>query len=435
MKLLVLALVCLCILLYFSLGNAIPLIHMPSSRPPKYRSPPDYYSDTIAIQGVFSKTIEPMENEPKLTGTILSKLRADHGVLSDQRLDVQPSGPVPSGSDSSLDNQKSQGLMDVFHKNQPQNGSFMDKIRKNQDGSFMDKIRKNQDESVDTKSQPVAPLDTFRKNRSEPSLVDTFRKKHPNPLLDTEPNTESTGLSTYPPTQSPHDWKEEINCANTPYGCCDDGVTIKTSAGCPSLSPAAPAAPAAAAAPAPAPAPAPSGCMGSQYGCCPDNTTIKNADGSNCASYPPASPTIYILPIQGSTPDAPSSCTQSAPVQSASNAMPQSASNAMPQSASNAMPAQSNMPYSSSFQPSPVNTPFNMPYQPSPVQPSASHMDTVFLSPPHQPYTPQCPKPQPCPPCGRCPEPSFECKKVPNYSSDSNVLPVPVLTDFSQFGM
>ena len=34
---------------------------------------------------------------------------------------------------------------------------------------------------------------------------------------------------------------------------------------------------------------------------------------------------------------------------------------------------------------------------------------------------------QPCPPCARCPEPSFECKKVPNYNSTSlmNQLPIP----------
>lgn len=43
---------------------------------------------------------------------------------------------------------------------------------------------------------------------------------------------------------------------------------------------------------------------------------------------------------------------------------------------------------------------------------------------------------QPCPPCARCPEPSFECKKVPNYSSmDNQYLPRPVLNDFSAFGM
>jgi hypothetical protein len=41
-----------------------------------------------------------------------------------------------------------------------------------------------------------------------------------------------------------------------------------------------------------------------------------------------------------------------------------------------------------------------------------------------------------CPPCASCPEPSFECKKVPNYSAINNqYLPVPVLSDFSSFGM
>jgi hypothetical protein len=42
----------------------------------------------------------------------------------------------------------------------------------------------------------------------------------------------------------------------------------------------------------------------------------------------------------------------------------------------------------------------------------------------------------PCPACARCPEPSFECKKVPNYNAINNeYLPAPVLNDFSQFGM
>jgi hypothetical protein len=45
----------------------------------------------------------------------------------------------------------------------------------------------------------------------------------------------------------------------------------------------------------------------------------------------------------------------------------------------------------------------------------------------------QCP---PCPACARCPEPSFECKKVPNYNAINNeFLPVPVLSNFSSFGM
>lgn len=43
----------------------------------------------------------------------------------------------------------------------------------------------------------------------------------------------------------------------------------------------------------------------------------------------------------------------------------------------------------------------------------------------------KCP---PCPACARCPEPSFECKKVPNYnSSNSDIFPMPLLNDFSQF--
>jgi len=65
-----------------------------------------------------------------------------------------------------------------------------------------------------------------------------------------------------------------------------------------------------------------------------------------------------------------------------------------------------------------------------------------------------CPREKPCPPCPaceRCPEPAFECKKVPNYnvsnvneylpsasnffgmSEVSNKQPRPVLNDFSQF--
>jgi hypothetical protein len=62
------------------------------------------------------------------------------------------------------------------------------------------------------------------------------------------------------------------------------------------------------------------------------------------------------------------------------------------------------------------------------------------IVPPVCPACPQntsCPRekpPPPCPPCARCPEPSFECKKVPNYkSTNQQYLPKPMLTDFSQF--
>ena len=45
----------------------------------------------------------------------------------------------------------------------------------------------------------------------------------------------------------------------------------------------------------------------------------------------------------------------------------------------------------------------------------------------------KCP---PCPPCARCPEPNFDCKKVPNYNAfNPNTMPVPVLNSFGTFGM
>ena len=45
----------------------------------------------------------------------------------------------------------------------------------------------------------------------------------------------------------------------------------------------------------------------------------------------------------------------------------------------------------------------------------------------------KCP---PCAPCARCPEPSFDCKKVPNYNAfNPSSMPVPVLNSFSTFGM
>lgn len=67
------------------------------------------------------------------------------------------------------------------------------------------------------------------------------------------------------------------------------------------------------------------------------------------------------------------------------------------------------------------------------------------IVPPVCPACPACPtcpanadakKCQPCPPCARCPEPNFECKKVPNYSSfNPDQMPVPVMSNFSSFGM
>ncbi len=65
------------------------------------------------------------------------------------------------------------------------------------------------------------------------------------------------------------------------------------------------------------------------------------------------------------------------------------------------------------------------------------------------PVCPKCPDPivkssdstdvtkcPPCPPCARCPEPAFSCQKVPNYKGfNQDFMPMPVMNDFSTFGM
>tara|TARA_Y100000389_G_scaffold132681_1_gene130134 strand:- start:592 stop:864 length:273 start_codon:yes stop_codon:yes gene_type:complete len=67
--------------------------------------------------------------------------------------------------------------------------------------------------------------------------------------------------------------------------------------------------------------------------------------------------------------------------------------------------------------------------------------DTLTLDAPKetepQPHTREsCP---PCPPCARCPEPSFECKKVPKYRhlmiNDHNQIPRPINPDYTTFAV
>ena len=82
---------------------------------------------------------------------------------------------------------------------------------------------------------------------------------------------------------------------------------------------------------------------------------------------------------------------------------------------------------------------------PSSQIPSGSEDLYILKSEVIPPVCPMCPSmsacpnkepPPPCPPCARCPEPAIDCKKVPNYNNtDNRYLPVPVLSDFSQFGM
>jgi hypothetical protein len=77
----------------------------------------------------------------------------------------------------------------------------------------------------------------------------------------------------------------------------------------------------------------------------------------------------------------------------------------------------------------------------APVE-SFSNNGSVMIPPPvGQPNVQRavngCPEPPPCPPCARCPEPAFDCKKVVNYNANENerFLPQAVLSDFSSFGM
>ena len=76
---------------------------------------------------------------------------------------------------------------------------------------------------------------------------------------------------------------------------------------------------------------------------------------------------------------------------------------------------------------------------------SSEYFDNMYILksqvvPPVCPACPQttgCPKTnacQPCAPCARCPEPSFDCKKVPNYNAiGRNALPMAYLNSFSAF--
>ena len=253
-------------------------------------------------------------------------------------------------------------------------------------------------------------------------------------------------------------------CAGTQYGCCPDGVTAKNANGSNCM-----------------PAPTPVGCAGTQYGCCPDGVTAKNADGSNCSSignlwkYTGPNVTVYggsgpnnsgfvaTGPqgniFNGSTLNCNSSpygcCADNVTFKNADGSnCPQPLIGGC---AGTQYGCCSDNKTAKNAEGSNCST-----YPPPPVQPITN---TVFIPPPKrfkvknydkntetnynsndndnsnnetvpQSNNSSCPQPTPCPPCGRCPEPSFDCKKVPNYAStNSEYLPMPVLSDFSQFGM
>ena len=67
----------------------------------------------------------------------------------------------------------------------------------------------------------------------------------------------------------------------------------------------------------------------------------------------------------------------------------------------------------------------SFPQIPEKVEPTAPSNSATHISfsPPTCQQLPVAPPPPPCPPCARCHEPSFECKKVPSYSSENKYLP------------
>jgi hypothetical protein len=219
-------------------------------------------------------------------------------------------------------------------------------------------------------------------------------------------------------------------CAGTQYGCCPDGVTYKNVDGtnC-----------------SPYPPPPIGGCAGTQYGCCPDNVTAKMADGSNCAPYPPPpsiTNTVFIPPprmplVENSY----SNSTEYASADGTSDSMTNTSnynSNTSSNSNSNNSSNNSNSNSNSNNSNSNSNSNNSSNNNSNGMFNSLNNMfnSSNNSSNSTESSCPSCPAPQPCPPCGRCPEPSFDCKKVPNYSStNSEYLPMPVLSDFSQFGM
>ena len=85
--------------------------------------------------------------------------------------------------------------------------------------------------------------------------------------------------------------------------------------------------------------------------------------------------------------------------------------------------------------PEPVQTKTPPTTTPLPTNYGLAGSDTPMNASPSPVSTPASTNNAPCPACERCPEPAFECKKVPNYRSPymTNYMPLPVLNDFSKF--
>ena len=165
-----------------------------------------------------------------------------------------------------------------------------------------------------------------------------------------------------------------------------------------------------------------------------ENISVKDTAGNqiNYSSVPQPTNPSTVLPnvTPSSTP---------------STLLPPSSQSTTSTSSSYTYPSQNTSPNSfasNSFAPSSYNYSSSLPPGIPASQIPPGHEDLYILKtevvPPVCPVCPvqtsskKCP---PCPACTRCPEPAYDCKLVPNYSSMNANAPVPVLNDFSTFGM
>jgi hypothetical protein len=208
-----------------------------------------------------------------------------------------------------------------------------------------------------------------------------------------------------------------------------------------------------------APAPTSITCVGASgtttsiYGCCSNGTPMNDAAGSNCAGFAvcnygvcPGTSTCKTSltdTCAASSSSCSSTLTPSDPNNMYAGVMPQNTNTVFippPTGMLSSQPASVNQDASGNTQDASGNMTqtSSQPSSQTSSQTTSQTSNTPVQPPLTDPPVPAvCPAPRPCPPCGRCPEPAFDCKKVPNYERTDNerLVPQAVLSDFSSFGM
>lgn len=369
--------VILCAWLYVSLGHVveIPRVFGYQPKPLMYTSMPDYYADTKASLGVFHQTIEPMAVSNEHTPATATSNAQPTNRFTDTSIPTKKP-PSPNVAPSSFE----------------------------------------------TKSRPNVS--------AQASNVSTATGKMSMNVPAQEPSSgiaSTCGPYGCCPSSSIPKNKSGSNCSacgSSKFGCCPDGVTPRTANGCP----------------------APYSCGNTQFGCCPDGTAKTDDAGSNCSPYPP----VYTISNTGSTNTGSTGSTSTGSTGSTSTGSTGSTSTGSTGSTSTgststgstgststgatgassdsvyvSTASDPSAPYSAGDPYATVTaTSYSTPTTASAYEPQTN---TVFLTPPKNKYKSECPEPEPCRPCGRCPAPAFDCKKVPNYANmDSDFLPVPI---------